>query len=226
MFKVGTGLRRAGTQRSAGLPSGGLPSAFRNATGPRSQRPRRHAGARLNPILPELPQPLRAGTSRAPERDRSLGRSAHEYTLASELNRSLSNYRSAAAGTSRAPERDRSLGRSAHEYTQTPGLTDPSELPQPLRAGTSRAPERDRSLGRSAHEYTQAPGLTRSFPNYRSRCAPGRRAFRSATGPSVAALTKTRRRQVKSDPSELPQPLRAGTSRAPVAAPTKTPCPP
>src|SRR5204862_2658750 len=45
-------------------------AARRSATGPRSQRPRKHHGARPNPIAPELPQPLRAGTSRAPIRFR------------------------------------------------------------------------------------------------------------------------------------------------------------
>src|SRR5438445_9973470 len=43
----------------------------RSATGPRSQRPGRHEGARVDPIPPEQPQSLPAGTSRAPERDRS-----------------------------------------------------------------------------------------------------------------------------------------------------------
>src|SRR5437762_1574556 len=46
--------------------------ALRNATGPRSLRPRRHTGVRVDPMATEQPQPLRAGTSRAPERDRSL----------------------------------------------------------------------------------------------------------------------------------------------------------
>src|SRR5437660_3832240 len=44
----------------------------RNAAGPRSLRPRRHTGVRVDPMATEQPQPLRAGTSRAPERDRSL----------------------------------------------------------------------------------------------------------------------------------------------------------
>src|SRR5207248_4611725 len=37
--------------------------------------------------------------------------------------------------------------------------------------------------GRSAHEDTSAPGLIRSLSSNRNRCAPGRRALRSATGP-------------------------------------------
>src|SRR5438067_12375918 len=45
---------------------------------PRSQRSRRREGTRFDPMALEQPQPLRAGTSRAPERDRSPGRSAHE----------------------------------------------------------------------------------------------------------------------------------------------------
>jgi len=52
---------------------------------PRSQRPQRHDGARIDPILPEQAQPLRAGTSRGPERDRSPGRSGFDSTIALEL---------------------------------------------------------------------------------------------------------------------------------------------
>ena len=34
--------------------------------------------------------------------------------------------------------------------------------------------------GRSAHEHTRVPGVIRWLRNNRSRCAPGRRALRSA----------------------------------------------
>src|SRR2546429_4989362 len=65
----------------------------RSATGPRSQHPRRHAGARLDPLVTEQSRPLRAETSRAPERDRSPGRSAldmHHCIGSVDLRRNVS----------------------------------------------------------------------------------------------------------------------------------------
>src|SRR5947207_2910932 len=70
--------------------------------------------------------------------------------------------------------------------------------------------------GRSADENAKAPGLILWLLNNRGRCAPGRRALRSATGPRSQRPRYASLHRFSRSSSECFDPLRARTSRASV----------
>jgi hypothetical protein len=152
----------------------------RTATGPRSQHPGRWERAGFFPRPPRS-DPLRAGTARGPGPRPVPGRSTQD------CGRAQGFFHARLAPARCAPGR-RAVRTATGPRSQHPGRWERAGVfPRPtrsgpLRAGTARGPGPRPVPGRSTQDCGRGQGFfhARLAP---ARCAPGRRAVRSPTGP-------------------------------------------